>query len=295
MDEKSINYNTPNFQEKDILNTINSQLPRHMKISEDKSQNLMNFTEHVFEVLSNPKKVKQSIKDARELLNFAKEDLRDSKILYDSGSYRNSMVFLEQSAEKLFKAQMKFVFGSSDSDLIKWKHKALLGVKDILNTQWASSYLDLISTEDSKLAADVTKLDEIHSKLADEIAVMRYEDIHLILSTVKQVQETIKKSIQESSAQIDAALVIGESFLGNQATNAFSNIKVLMPKMIESFTYSCIAAVLTFPHYTKYHNDKLKRNIYTIDLGIIKAFEEICSIVKSSIDLLEQSLEKTSN
>src|SRR3989344_21871 len=126
------------------LKLANRLMPKRYKFPKNKSKDLLQMLNLLTNMNDYGKDVKDII-EAKKWIQFASEDIQSSKILHENKHYRNSVMFLQQSVEKLVKSCWIAFFSASSSDVQGISHKSPLAFHKMIKEKWVKPLMSLVN------------------------------------------------------------------------------------------------------------------------------------------------------
>jgi len=216
-------------------------------------------------------------KRARKWLEYARDDLEICRIVYSKGMYRGSVVFLQQSSEKVCKSLLICLGICSEKDVKDYSHRSASMVRGVLGK--ADGLLQLIDPFDpGPNGVGIAAVLDVE-RMIDDPAIASHD---LIVEQVKKCEEYARDLPRNAASKLKKAKRSGAK-MANVATaeKLVSSLSSIMPVFY--------IAHFASPHAvcTRYPGGRVPMDQYKPGLGIVDATAELVKKLDGAIDLLD--------
>ena len=216
-------------------------------------------------------------KKAREWLDYARDDLEICKVVYSRGLYRGSVLFLQQSSEKVCKSFLICLGVCSEEEVKDYSHRIANMVCGVLGK--ADGLLQFIDPLDpGPNGVGIAVVLEVERKI-DDPAIASHD---LIIEQVKTCEEYARGLPRNVASELKKAKRSGAKMADvTTAQKLVTSLGSIMPVFY--------IAHFASPHAvcTRYPRGRVAMGQYGPGLGIIDATPELVRILDGAIELLD--------
>jgi hypothetical protein len=249
----------------------------------------------------------------KEWIEFAKDDLSACGILYGAEKYGLSLYHLQQTVEKLVKANAIFLGLKEERELYKFGHNPaeffveLLKqpiVKKIMSTNPLKSLtMEPLKDKEIDMLENLTKAEDYETKKEIVNLNIDGEDLSPLMRCLPSLSYFFSEEGKEELLQKAAGVIDGKfprketKKLEKKRVKIDSRIPVLLIQYDVGFVFLLLFSVLTYPFESagRYPDEKRRVDVKDYkEVKLLKYMEEILILMKRYATWLESSISEFS-
>ncbi len=275
-----------------LMRKLNKRLPKGRRVPSNQAGTMLELASR-FNGMAQNTTLESNLANAKKWLDEAKQNLTSAKLLLEGKQYKDSMMLLEYSAEKLVKAYFIAFFQMSDDDVKKKiGHDAPSAFIMAVKADYFDGYIKLLNSTGVKIEADIGSVEALIKTGKEEFANMTPETIDAFFTISDKIDEKLKEkngwmksTILKIINDFRDYLTEDQKKMMDYAASRFEY------DLVSSFIFLYYISFITYAHfYTRYPNSKTRVE-YSPDLGIVQKAPDIISRIEKSMQILERYLE----